>query len=143
MDTIADVKAVLDPVLMPLGFSWGQGDADDPDGQIIWCAAFDEFAAAFPWLPQSVPDFEPSGHECVDLIAELSGGHLVALNLEGPAVDETFRVIGQADDAAETTTILGRPAGAAGGALVPLLRRLFRQADVEDAQRVAEASGPV
>jgi hypothetical protein len=43
-----DVRARLDPVLVPRGFASGQGDGS----QVIFCGSFDELADRFPRLPQ-------------------------------------------------------------------------------------------
>lgn len=92
-----EVRALIDPAVVPHGFASGQGDG----GQVIFCASLDELAARFPRLPQ-VGEQQSGIGACVDLVVTADDQMNVAtVQLEGVPLDDTLRRVGLARRADE------------------------------------------
>lgn len=124
MSAEESVRAVLDPVLVPLGFSRGQGGGGD-DADIIWCASYADFKRRFPTLPQATEQGEIGEYACVDLTARLSLGQLSEVDLEAHSLTETLEAVGLTAESQKAARLLGSPAQDAAAQLIPLLVALF------------------
>ena len=90
-----DVRAALDPVLVPRGFASGQGDGP----QVIFCASYDVLADRHPRLPQ-IGEQQGGVGACLDLVVtDEDSGH-VSFRLEGWSLGDTLRDVGLDDRAA-------------------------------------------
>lgn len=127
MKTAGAVEAILDPLLTSRGFAAGQdgGNAGEKSAQIIWCAAYDEFQARYPWLPQATGQDEFRSYACVDLTVTLNLGKIVSVDLEGWSVEETFRMIGRPLEAQQASSVIGVSADAGAQQLGRVLESLF------------------
>jgi hypothetical protein len=89
-----DVRAALDPVLVPRGFASGQGEGP----QVIFCAPYDLLADRHPRLPQSGEQQRGVG-ACLDLVVTDDGTGYVSFALEGLPLVDTLREVGLDDQA--------------------------------------------
>jgi hypothetical protein len=90
-----DVRAALDPVLVPRGFASGQGDGP----QVIFCAPYDLLADRHPRLPQ-VGEQQRGVGACLDLVVTDDDAGPVTFRLEGWSLADTLREVGLDDRAA-------------------------------------------
>jgi hypothetical protein len=125
------VSAAFDPILTLSGFAggqYGQGGEETDASYVAWetifCAAHDEFSDRFPWLPQANKQPRGAG-TCTDLIVETSDGRFDSAFFEHLSLEETLRVVGQADDAAQVTRVRGTALADALPVLAAVLKRLF------------------
>lgn len=65
------LRRAVDAVLVPHRFAPGQVGADDRRGQLTWCAAADELAERFPWLPPGQERAEGRGAGCADVVVDV------------------------------------------------------------------------
>lgn len=92
----AQARAHLDDLLVPLGFSSGQGES----GQVIFCAPtqvlFDHFARALFIAEQ----FPAVGRACLDLVIEgNSSDGITSVELEGHPLSEVLARAGLVEGA--------------------------------------------
>ena len=107
------VSAVLDPVLVPVGFAPGQYGAggDDPPApaQVVFCAAHDELSDRYPRLPQAGAQERDRG-ACIDLVVQVTAdGSFDFLDLEAVPLRDTLRQVGLDADADAVAGVEGRP----------------------------------
>jgi hypothetical protein len=90
-----DLRAALDPVLVPRGFASGQGEGP----QVIFCASYDVLADRHPRLPQIGE--QPSGiGACLDLVVTDDGLGHATFRLEGWSLGDSLRHVGLDEQAA-------------------------------------------
>ena len=91
-ELLALLDSTLGPTLTAAGFTGAQGGWDG----VTFCAAFDEFAASYPWLPQASPEEWQRGAS-VDLVIEFdqTTGLLGRIDLEYPSLPATVYGIGE------------------------------------------------
>lgn len=137
MSTLAEVEAVLDPVLVHYGFAAGQdgGRGAGDSGDVIWCAPLAELRERLPWLPEVFTLSEPNGYECLDLTVSLTLGSIVKVDLEGAALPEALRMISRTADAAEAAALLGTSAESVTPILAAVLTRLFEDPHGKNSHR--------
>jgi len=115
-----DVRAALDPVLVPRGFASGQGTGP----QVIFCAPYDLLAERHPRLPQ-IGEQQGGLGACLDLVVTDDGSGQATFRLEGWSLADTLRAVGLDDRAAgvdqEQQRGLAHALGAVATALEDLL----------------------
>lgn len=119
------VSLSLDPVLVPAGFLSAQyGEDGAGNGQVIFCAAHDEFSRRHPLLPQA--NAQQQVGTCVDLVIDVQAdGTLGRLDLEGVSVAQTLHHAGLGTDGEEVAGLDGRPIAEGLPVLAAALTRLF------------------
>lgn len=120
MDFERSVGAVLDPVLVPMGFAAAQAGAT----QATFCAGHDELSERFPRLPQA---FAQGSGGCIDLVVDRADRDLV-VRLEGPSLVETLRELGLHEDAEAVAGLRSDRLDHALRTLADVLPRVFRAA---------------
>ena len=111
---ITQLQDGVDAVLLPRGFAPGQVGTADEQGQVIWCAAADEFAACFPRLPTSREPADGWRTSRTDLVVDLAvtdGGWCVSsVDQEGQHLEQVLADLGFSAAARRATALLGSPA---------------------------------
>jgi hypothetical protein len=117
-----EVRAVIDPIVLPLGFTCGQAGGS----QVIFCAALDEFATRFPRLPQAGEQQRGTG-ACVDLVvtADDDRMEIASVRLEGTPLEEALRGVGLAEHADAVHNALSGDLTGALNVVASALRHLF------------------
>lgn len=119
------VITALEPMLVPAGFTAGQGGSEGV-GQVIFCAAHDEFSERYPWLPQADAHERGLGG-CVDLIVDVDrDGILRGADLEELTLEETLRRVGGAPAPAP---LVGQPLDVALPRVAAVVQRLLAPPD--------------
>jgi hypothetical protein len=90
-------RASLDDLLVPLGFTPGQGGAswEGDAEQVIFCIGLTDFVERFPDLPPpGTPEGAWTGGECLDLAVTGTADGIDGVDLEGLPLDALLRDAG-------------------------------------------------
>ena len=107
-DSGVTVSEALDPVLVPRGFAAGQY-GEGTEGQVVFCAPFDDFSERYPHLPQSHRQQRGTG-ACVDLVIDVDRDRgISSTDLKAYPIDETLRDLGLPAEAGALRAALAGP----------------------------------
>ena len=120
------LDSTLGPTLHTAGFTGAQGGWDG----VTFCAAFDEFAASYPWLPQASPEEWQRGAS-VDLVIEFdqTTGLLGRVDLEPSSLPATAYGVGEKALAAELKAAYALPLAESLPVVVRALEAVFTPPD--------------